>query len=258
MGAAHYVASLAEHGTQSVANRSGCWLQGSSLSFDAVAFFRRDFISPVLAAYLFGDLLRQFPVLHWVPGGRGRVLEQTWEQDWQDVWSQRSVPRGKINRFEQPFLDLYRGDALYELPLLFLNGTTVEDGKRAIASPVRARHVDAFDLFNDRLVTRGLRLSTAVHNSARFPFVSPPGFIEQLSQRGLSDRDAGKPLSELERLAWGRVVDGGYFENSGAATALEIVEQIVAAQGGRRDNIHVLVLSNAPRNATERLCAEIL
>lgn len=219
-----------------------CGTEGSSASTQALHFFRHDFISPVLGAYLFGDLMRQFPVANFLPGGRGAVLEGTWEQDWAAVLDRGDAARP--NRFAQPFLDLYRGDALHALPLLFLNATTVEDGKRAIAAPVRAAHVDAFDLFHENLATAGLKLSTAVHNSARFPFVSPAGFIEQ--------RAGEAPSTTLK--PWGRVVDGGYFENAGAVTAREIVDQLAAAQGGRRDNLHVLILSNAPRNPGERLC----
>jgi hypothetical protein len=77
--------------------------------------------------------------------------------------------------------------------------------------------------------------------------VSPPAFI---AQRQAEDSTALKP--------WGRLVDGGYFENAGAVTAREIVDQLAAAQGGRRDNLHVLILSNAPRNPAQRLCHEIL
>ena len=223
-----------------------CGSEGSRPTVQALRFFRQDFISPVLGAYLFGDLMRQFPVANFLPGGRGAVLEGTWEHDWAAVLD--SAPATRPNRFAQPFLALYRGDALHALPLLFLNATTVEDGKRAIAAPVRAAHVDAFDLFHEQLATAGLKLSTAVHNSARFPFVSPAGFIEQ--RAGDAPSPALKP--------WGRVVDGGYFENAGAVTAREIVEQLAAAQGGRRDNLHVLILSNAPRNPDERLCHEIL
>jgi hypothetical protein len=48
-------------------------------------------------------------------------------------------------------------------------------------------------------------MSTAVHNSARFTYVSPAGHL-----------DAGDAVD------YGNVVDGGYFENSGLATLLEI------------------------------------
>lgn len=250
LGAAFFVAQRAEALAAAAAApaagaaATACGLQGSRASVEALRFFRNDFISPVLGTYLFGDLMRQFPVMNLLPVGRGRVLENTWEQDWA---STPAGPRPGPNRFASGFLDLYRGEALYELPLLFLNATTVEDGKRVITAPVRAAHVDAFDLFHERLATHGLKLSTAVHNSARFPFISAPAFIEQ---RGAEGSTTLRP--------WGRLVDGGYFENAGAVTALELVEQIAAAQGGRRDNLHVLILSNAPRNPGERLCHEIL
>ena len=248
LGAAFHVAqraSTAPAVPASAAAPRPCSAEGARASAEALRFFRNDFISPVLGAYLFGDLMRQFPVASLLPGGRGQVLEGTWEHDWADT---PGGPPPGANRFAQPFLELYRGDALHELPLLFLNATTVEDGKRAIVAPVRAAHVDAFDLFHERLATAGLKLSTAVHHSARFPFVSPAGFIEQRAG------DGGAPALK----PWGRVVDGGYFENAGAVTAREIVEQLAAAQGGRRDNLHVLILSNAPRNPAERLCHEIL
>src|ERR1051325_10644881 len=48
-------------------------------------------------------------------------------------------------------------------------------------------------------------LSTAAHMSARFTYVSPAGRF---------DPDGT------------HVVDGGYFENSGAATALDILRQV--------------------------------
>src|SRR3982751_6448640 len=58
--------------------------------------------------------------------------------------------------------------------------------------------------FAERYFLRGsqgddVRLSTAAHNSARFPFISPPGSVRNQDQK-LVDR----------------IVDGGYFENYGA------------------------------------------
>jgi hypothetical protein len=49
-------------------------------------------------------------------------------------------------------------------------------------------------------------LSTAVHLSARFTYVSPAATIKK--------KDGTR---------WGHLVDGGYFENSGAATAIELL-----------------------------------
>jgi hypothetical protein len=81
-----------------------------------------------------------------------------------------------------------------------------------------------------------MSLSTAVHMSARFTYVSPPGRLLD---------DAGR--------TWGHVIDGGYFENSGAGTALDLYTSLMRAiRRGRgeahfRNIVPVLVLiTNSP------------
>ena len=56
---------------------------------------------------------------------------------------------------------------------------------------------------------RDVRLSTAATMSARFPLISPHGSIKNSKDKIVD-----------------RVVDGGYYENFGAATAIELVEQL--------------------------------
>jgi hypothetical protein len=79
-----------------------------------------------------------------------------------------------------------------------------------------------------QLAENDVRLSTAAHNSARFPFISPPGTIVN-SDRQIADR----------------IVDGGYFENFGAQSAQELAQAIRAIDS--RLNPFVLVLSNDPQ-----------
>src|SRR5262249_47331566 len=59
----------------------------------------------------------------------------------------------------------------------------------------------------DHLLDRGLddiRLSTAAHNSARFPVISPPGAVR--------NSPVNRPKDEKNQVI-DRIVDGGYFEN---------------------------------------------
>jgi hypothetical protein len=86
--------------------------------------------------------------------------------------------------------------------------------------------------FIERYLQRGregddVRLSTAAHNSARFPFISPPGSIRN-QQNILVDR----------------VVDGGYFENYGALSAKELALAVHAVAPHLRPL--VIVISNDP------------
>ncbi len=72
-------------------------------------------------------------------------------------------------------------------------------------------------------------LSTAAHNSARFPLISPPGSIRNNKQMVVD-----------------RIVDGGYFENYGALSAKELALAVHAVQP--RLAPLVLVISNDPND----------
>jgi hypothetical protein len=90
----------------------------------------------------------------------------------------------------------------------------------------RLQRVMTSDYMHGR-VGNDVRLSTAAHNSARFPIVSPPGNIRN-----------------REHYIVDRVVDGGYMENYGVLAAAELVEAIHAIQPALKP--FVLVISNDP------------
>src|SRR5262249_36517188 len=77
-----------------------------------------------------------------------------------------------------------------------------------------------------------VQLSTAAHNSARFPFISPAGSIR--------NRD---------HIIVDRIVDGGYFENYGALSAKELALAVHAIQPDLAP--FVLVISNDPDTAAK-------
>jgi hypothetical protein len=94
-----------------------------------------------------------------------------------------------------------------------LNGTDLSSGKRMITSTIRWSNERP--LFPDsgdfvRLVSRDVRLATAVTNSARFPFISPAGRFVSAGPSGTSYQ----------------IIDGGYFENYGARTVWELARAI--------------------------------
>ncbi len=90
-------------------------------------------------------------------------------------------------------------------------------------------------------------LATAIHNSARFSYFSPAGTVYGCRQ--------GQRMTAcapgVERFAWGRVIDGGYFENSGVETVRDLLfaMQPVLAEWQARGFLlapAVLVISNSP------------
>ena len=72
-----------------------------------------------------------------------------------------------------------------------------------------------------------VRLSTAAHNSARFPVISPPGAVRNVKHNVVD-----------------RIVDGGYIENYGALTAMELAVAINALRPELAP--FVLIISNDP------------
>jgi hypothetical protein len=176
---------------------------------------RQDFLSPALAAMFFPDLVQRFLPFPVAAADRAAALEKAWEYGWGRTISghdQGGNPRA--NRLAQPFCKLWQDwQGEIPLPALFLNGTRVETGKRIITSNVaiNSDFADAEDA-EVKLGSDGshdIPLSTAAHMSARFTYVSPAG--------------------RLPKPDGGHVVDGGYFENSGAATALEVLYEVQGA-----------------------------
>lgn len=192
-----------------------------------------DFLAPTLANMFFVDFTQR-----WLPGAwlddRARALTSAWE---------RAAEAQGVTAFEQPFSALYQrpdGQVATDTPALFLNSTTVAEGKRFIehpfrpmATPQRQPWTAAFD--GAAWLDPRAPLSEVVLNSARFTYLSPAGTLETAGDN--------RPVPATLQL-----VDGGYFENSGATTLLEVMHRLraVAAQRGQRLRFIVLHISNDP------------
>jgi hypothetical protein len=235
-----------------------------------------DFLSPVFVGIAIRDVTsvrRWFYDLKPWWQDRATLLERAWEQRYDDIVSRNSDvrpfrdPRG----LERPFG--YPAKLAREswTPLLFLNGSSVETGRRILVSDVkpwechtfpdgkrgvRSWLQEGYDVFEilgsgkkapvreedpcalpklasadaTALTLSGitaadqagdLRLSTGALLSARFPIISPPGVLRN------QDDDAVD-----------RVVDGGYFENDGLATAADI-GRILVEHGLRPVILHI-------------------
>jgi hypothetical protein len=196
-----------------------------SMRHCAQRILSQDFLGPVVGAMLYPDLTQRFFPIAVPLADRGRALEGAWEAAWRGAFE-------KSNRFAEPMQQLWANPATtLRVPSLLLNSTRVERGNRVIASNIRIESGvfdDAVDLYD--VIGNDLPLSAAVHNSARFTYVSPAGT--------LIAHDTGK--------AWGQVVDGGYFENSGGTTALEVLAALKSSPGWAKVLPVVISITNDP------------
>jgi hypothetical protein len=153
---------------------------------------------------------------------------------------------------ERPFLSLfpYGGEAAPWRPILLLNATHEESGKRIITSHVlieRNVFIDALDGLH--VLDSDVRASTAAHNSARFSYVSPTGYLARR-------QDPARDYLNSWKEAWinwnGSVIDGGYFENYGALTALELARAAEATLNAENPHVKlvILMISSDPDLAT--------
>jgi hypothetical protein len=215
-----------------------------------------DFLTPVFVGLMFHDSVRFLRL-----ADRGALLEKSFAQHFANTL--KHDERADCDRrpdLNCPFMSLQPSEHRW-LPLLVLNGTSVGSGQRILTTVLNNTyqprptercpyptqdercHIFVSTLrFHDLLQNgekkpsadqaqvarpRDVSLTTAAHNSARFPFISPPGEIYSADNKVVD-----------------RLVDGGYFENFGAQTATELAEAIVAIDPKLEP--FILVLSNDP------------
>jgi hypothetical protein len=220
------------------------------------AALSNDFVSPILTAYFARDVSLASMLPHVMD--RAGVLETAWEDAFDDVYGTSR----KTSPLSEPLQAMGPGPDRWT-PLLFMNATSIGTGRRVILTPIKIADPmgtgrsmvfpDTYDFHellcapypdpmtnaspDDSLLQRAagiipalftpvttcedkkpvstdIRLSTAASVSARSPFVSPHANV----------RDRRSQLTDS-------VVDGGYFDNSGIVTALDIARSVKALDG---------------------------
>ena len=224
-----------------------------------------DFLSSAFVGFGFRD---NFAPPYFGIEDRAALLEQAWERHYDYVvneppsWPQIGRDCDATSREGLCRSFGYAKDRVFNsakncvlnpwAPLLLLNGTSVNSGRRIVVSDLVSTRPDkdetkqervplysaAFDFFemtstgcwteddkvnpncpapgsgrNDVPALRDgadIRLSTAALVSARFPVLSPAGVIRAKGRPDFGDR----------------VVDGGYFEDAGLTTALDVARAL--------------------------------
>lgn len=253
-------------------------LAGRPLRPDALHALRGDALGPTLAAMLQPDLAQRF--LPWpILPDRAAALEGAWEYGWRSrtvsgatmaerfkLWMRRATPVAPHPHLDEGFLKVFGPKNGTLFPSLFLNSTVVEKGARAIVSNLRieswrlrnraddpqpSEFSSTYDVLAE--LDGDVKISTAAHFSARFPYVSPAGTIHaphfgsktlprpknETTCLDCADTEQPAPCRSCNQTCC-HLVDGGYFENSGAVTAAEIITTI--RQAGGPANLFPVVL----------------
>ncbi|HEX8269139.1 MAG TPA: patatin-like phospholipase family protein [Flavobacterium sp.] len=205
-------------------------VRGDEFTAYSTDFFNRDFLTFTLGRMLGPDIVQ-----HLIPfkviDNRADVLERTLRESESNVIRKDLRLDEFRSYYDRPYHEM--NDVSGELPILFINTTQVDNGRPGVISSVRMNDSVRFasqrtdllgliDSINARSAkghkrnmringkitqvdygTTDIRYSTAAILSSRFPYVSP----------------AGKVYDRY-------FVDGGYFDNSGAGTVLEFLQEL--------------------------------
>jgi hypothetical protein len=161
-------------------------------------FFKTDFLTYTLARFLGPDMFRHISPVQILPD-RAAALEE--------VIAGGSKDQVLNAYFNTNVSDVF--DNSGSLPILFINATQVDNGMPGVIGsaklPTTSQRTDILSLVDSMSKKKegNLLLTTGAVLSSRFPYVSPAGKIY--------DR---------------YYVDGGYFDNSGAGTVLEFIQEM--------------------------------
>lgn len=171
----------------------------------ADSILSHDLLTPLVGMGLFPDLFQRFLPFRIPSWDRALGLEVGLEKAWSDVVGDTGLA--------QPFGSLWKDFSNQAVPALLLNSTRVTTGERVLISPLYPldERFNRLVTLQDLIGGRAVRLSTAAFLSSRFPLITPEGELP---------RPAGSSAPPE------RLVDGGYFENSGATTLSELLASL--------------------------------
>jgi hypothetical protein len=190
------------------------------------AFADADLLSPLIGSALFADLLQRFLPFPISGLDRAHALASAIERSW------AAADPATSNPFTEAFVDQW--DPTSATPSLLINTTEVESGRRRLISPFPINPSQPADpawfydppgvapfyrepplMTANEPVKEDLPLSQAAEISARFPWILPAATLPR-----------GRAALHL--------VDGGYFDNSGIETALDLMEVLIGLRNAFR------------------------
>ena len=183
-------------------------------------FFTRDHLAPLIGKMFYGDMINLFSPRMIPVFDRAAALEKSWELGYEHNATFNDNP----NVFASDYYSVYNPADSVWYPAWFINTEEVETGLQGWITNVDAR---ALPLSRNRDILRKvegtIRFSTAVNFSTRFPVFSPGGALDY----------------QLQRYHY---VDGGYIENYGAQTMLEVLQELRNDSIFRRYKPYVMII----------------
>ena len=188
---------------------------------------RDDYLSAVSAALLFPESIQRIIPVPISGLERAKWLEDSWADSYRDNLG--------LSTLDQSLTQLYQTPVgyNYDLPSLLLNGTMAESGQKIITSNLRLDPRYFKDVVSTLdVLGSDVPLKTAASLCSRFPVLTNGGLV----QTDTVDRTGRR------QQYGGHVVDGGYFDNSGVETCIQLLNNLVPAIRRLDTAVHVTVV----------------
>ena len=194
-----------------------------------------DLLAPLVAATLVKDVPQRFWPWPISSFDRARALEDGVKAAWEREGQTPGI-------MDMAVSDAWSPDA--DVPALVLNTTHVETGQRVATSPISLVGSGTSALSTRRFLEddKDLSLVSAAVLSARFTYITPAGTLYLNSDFAEEGTHSVKV----------RFVDGGYFENSGVDTAMDIVEAVRPIAQAAGADIRLMSLQYATERSEAR------
>ena len=232
-------------------------------------FTGQDHLATPVGALLYGDMAQRFLPIALTGVDRSLALEKVWAKDWPQSLARQCPQRAaaRPNPWGEALTALHgRATEAQWLPLLALNSAALARGQRVYQADFLLPSGDGIDLLDPTLglEVERLTLAQAVHNSARFPYISPAAAV--LFKTPQRDEQTGEVAS-----TWDRLGDGGYVESSATLMLSDLLRDLeasgrlrtckpeddCAAQGVLdRSRLRLLLLFNSPAEVDDWLCRD--
>jgi hypothetical protein len=233
VGAAAYLASLAALSPGQRCAGGPTPQRPDQLALLSTADLAQDALGPLLAGALLLDppraILSPFAAVAWFStgrqprgGDRAEAFERGFERQWRVAGRPEAGDPPPTN-LGDPFLSLfYDANGIRPgMPIWIANGTAAGTGNRLITVPFSPLGAWPLEAAADALalLDADVPISTAINNTARAAYLEPGGELLR-AQPVDKDRQNASPRAAVDQ----EIVDGGYFENEGLETALELAE----------------------------------
>ena len=232
-------------------------------------FTGRDHLATPVGDMLYPDLMQRFLPVAMAGADRSLGLEQVWIRDWPKSLARQCPlrPTAHPNPWGEALTSLHaRATDAEWLPLLALNTSALSRGQRVYQADFLLPSGDGIDLLDPSLGldVEQLSLAQAVHNSARFPYISPAAAV--VFKEAHRDEETG----DVGRV-WDRLGDGGYVEASATLTLSDLLRDLEASGRLRnckpeddcarqgildRSRLRLLLLVNNPAQVDDWLCRD--